>query len=421
MTSLDARPIVLTAADGAAFAACEARAAKPTGPALLILPDARGLHADYESLAERFAAAGHDALAIDYYGRSAGVRDWRDAFHWAPHSLGLRDADVGLDVAAALAHLRTGIAPGQPVVTIGFGAGASRSWLAAAAGLGLAGAVGCYGKIVAPMPADWPAPMSRVDDIACPVLGLFASRDASIWVSSFMGFERALREAGVPHQVALYLRSQNGFLDRSAAEHREAAADGWARIATFLCLVADATTDRLEPYVVVGHPPVAEPPAPRPTAARRPGATYFPPPEAGGGWRGLADRGEIAARGLDPDRLAELLEWNLEVQHDPPHPPSHVGVVVVKDGWVVGERYESPRTRHWLRGLASIGKSATSCAFGRWIEAGRRGETRHAVDLDSPVYDPRYLPEGFPLSDPRKEAITFRHVLTHTSGIKPEP
>ena len=36
------------------------------------------------------------------------------------------------------------------------------------------------------------------------------------------------------------------------------------------------------------------------------------------------------------------------------------------------------------------------------------------------MYDPRWLPEGFPLTDPRKAEITFEQVFRHTSGICPE-
>ena len=39
----------------------------------MILPDVRGLYSFYEELALRFAEAGIDALAIDYFGRTAGV------------------------------------------------------------------------------------------------------------------------------------------------------------------------------------------------------------------------------------------------------------------------------------------------------------------------------------------------------------
>ena len=62
-----------TAADGNRLAAFRARAAEPTGAGIVILPDVRGLHPYYEELALRFAERGIDALAIDYFGRTAGA------------------------------------------------------------------------------------------------------------------------------------------------------------------------------------------------------------------------------------------------------------------------------------------------------------------------------------------------------------
>ena len=65
--------LTLQAADGNTFAAF---AASPDGPAdvgVVILPDVRGLHPFYEELALRFAERGIDALAIDWFGRTAGV------------------------------------------------------------------------------------------------------------------------------------------------------------------------------------------------------------------------------------------------------------------------------------------------------------------------------------------------------------
>ena len=39
---------------------------------IVVMPDVRGLHSFYKELAERFAEAGIDAVAIDYFGRTAG-------------------------------------------------------------------------------------------------------------------------------------------------------------------------------------------------------------------------------------------------------------------------------------------------------------------------------------------------------------
>jgi carboxymethylenebutenolidase len=57
--------MVLTASDGNKFAAYFALAEKPTGAGMVVMPDVRGLHHFYKELAQRFAEAGIDAVAID--------------------------------------------------------------------------------------------------------------------------------------------------------------------------------------------------------------------------------------------------------------------------------------------------------------------------------------------------------------------
>ena len=78
--SLESSEVELEAADGNRFAAWVARAAEPTGTGIVILPDVRGLHAYYRELALRFAEHGVDAIAIDYFGRTAGVGDRGPSF-----------------------------------------------------------------------------------------------------------------------------------------------------------------------------------------------------------------------------------------------------------------------------------------------------------------------------------------------------
>jgi len=63
--SVEHHALVLTAADGNRFAAFRADAAEPSGDAILVLPDVRGLFGYYEELALRFAEIGVDALALD--------------------------------------------------------------------------------------------------------------------------------------------------------------------------------------------------------------------------------------------------------------------------------------------------------------------------------------------------------------------
>src|SRR5207245_11758515 len=81
----DQRDLVLTAADGTRFLAYAARAGQPTGAGMVILPDARGLHPFYKALAQRFAEAGADAVAIDHLGRTPGLRNRRGPIDYPPN------------------------------------------------------------------------------------------------------------------------------------------------------------------------------------------------------------------------------------------------------------------------------------------------------------------------------------------------
>ncbi len=57
-----------------------ARAAKPTGAGMIVIPDVRGLHPYYKELADRFAEIGVDAVAIDFFARTAPSEDRSEAF-----------------------------------------------------------------------------------------------------------------------------------------------------------------------------------------------------------------------------------------------------------------------------------------------------------------------------------------------------
>src|SRR6202163_3698837 len=72
----DQGDLVLTSAEGTKFAAYFARAAKPTGAGMVVMPDVRGLHHFYKELAQRFAEAGVDWLQQN---NSPGGRGWAAA------------------------------------------------------------------------------------------------------------------------------------------------------------------------------------------------------------------------------------------------------------------------------------------------------------------------------------------------------
>jgi dienelactone hydrolase len=97
----------LQPADGTRFAAYGARATRPTGAGMLVLPDVRGLHTNYKELALRFAEVGVDAVAIDFFGRTDKSGDRSDAFEYFPHLVQTKPGTLQADIAARVAYLRS--------------------------------------------------------------------------------------------------------------------------------------------------------------------------------------------------------------------------------------------------------------------------------------------------------------------------
>src|SRR4051812_22134771 len=98
--------LTLDAADGNRFAAFAAHPDGDAAAGVVVLPDVRGLFHFYEELALRLAEHGFAAIAIDYFGRTAGVSERDDEFDFWPHVEQTTEDGIQADVAAALQHLR---------------------------------------------------------------------------------------------------------------------------------------------------------------------------------------------------------------------------------------------------------------------------------------------------------------------------
>ena len=228
------RDLVLESDDGTRFAAFAASPEGDGATGVVILPDVRGLYRFYEELALRFAERGYHAVAIDYFGRTAGVGKRDDDFAYRDHVAQTEPETIQQDVAAAAAWLRSpdGGSCGA-VFTVGFCFGGRHSWLAAASGHGLAGAVGFYGR-----PGEGadgsPGPAQRASELEAPILGLMGGADQAISAQDVAAFDAALQEAGVEHELVTYEGAPHSFFDRKQEEFADASDDAWRRVLEFI-------------------------------------------------------------------------------------------------------------------------------------------------------------------------------------------
>jgi carboxymethylenebutenolidase len=224
--SSSGRDFRLTSADGTSFLAYASRAGNPTGAGIVVLPDVRGLHHFYKELADRFAEAGYDSVAFDYFGRTAETDDRGEDFVYRPHVDATTQPNIAADTAAAIAYLKS---PGggavSHVFTVGFCFGGSTSWRQAAAQPDLTGAIGFYGQ-----PART---RDIIDQIHAPLLLLIAGEDF-VPVEEFHKFDKELTDAGIDHKMVIYEGAPHSFFDRKATDYAEASADAWNQMIAFI-------------------------------------------------------------------------------------------------------------------------------------------------------------------------------------------
>jgi CubicO group peptidase (beta-lactamase class C family) len=121
-------------------------------------------------------------------------------------------------------------------------------------------------------------------------------------------------------------------------------------------------------------------------------------PLAGGDWEVSSPEEE----GLDPDKVAELY-------YDAAKLDSIYSLLIVKNDYLVAEKYFNEGSIDLKSNIQSLSKSYISALVGLAFEQGC------LTSLDQPFLD--YFPEySGQIEDPRKEEITIRHLLQMRSG-----
>jgi len=150
-------------------------------------------------------------------------------------------------------------------------------------------------------------------------------------------------------------------------------------------------------------------------AALTAAADYFPPPDTAGGWRTATNTAEMRERAvMDSARLDQAWEFTQRCTQNG-------GLLVVRHGWLVFEKYFGRASRNANPDMASTGKAYTSIACGIMLK-----ELRAKIPngLDTKVFTKEFLPEAFSsdgtLDDPRRAEITLGQLLCMTGGYTGE-
>src|SRR6478752_408285 len=184
--------LTLTSADGTEFSAAYAAPAEEARVGVVVLPDIRGLHPYYVALAERFAETGAATVAIDYFGRTAGLCGESgtrgEDFDWQAHIPQTTPEGIDADITAAIAELRARTVPDLPVVSVA----ATRAHL--------------------------------------PTVMLIAGADAATPTADQLALAETMRAAGADVDAVVFDGAPHSFFDRAYGEWADACREAWEHV-----------------------------------------------------------------------------------------------------------------------------------------------------------------------------------------------
>ena len=192
-------------------------------PAVIVVHEWWGLNDHIRNWADRLAAEGYAALAIDLYGGESATTPEQ-----AMELMSAVDEEAAAaTVQAAHAFLVEDARVRAPrTAVIGWCFGGAWALRAAVAIPELDAAVMYYGHVI-----DDPEQLRAIE---APLLGVFANRDTSITPANVDAFEQALATAEVDHRILRY-DADHAFANPSGARYeREPAEDAWSHVEAFL-------------------------------------------------------------------------------------------------------------------------------------------------------------------------------------------
>ena len=205
--------------------------------AVLVFMEIFGINAHIRDVTERVAREGYVALAPDYFHRTGpGVEyAYDDAGLEAGMKLlsALLADEMIADVNSAIAWLneRPDVTRGR-IGAIGFCIGGHMTYLSACENDVCCAASFYGGGIAAPAGlGGGPSTIGRTDKIKGKILCLFGEKDGYIPLEEVGAIRRALEDAEIEHEIAVYPEADHGFFcDQRESFRADAATDAWERV-----------------------------------------------------------------------------------------------------------------------------------------------------------------------------------------------
>ncbi len=217
--------------------------ARPLGPgpfpAMVVIHHLPGWDQWYREATRKFAHFGFAALSPNLYSRE-GHGSPEDVAAKARAAGGVPDDQAVGDVAGALRFLQSLPYVNGKVGVFGTCSGGRHAFLAACRVPGFAAAVDCWGGRVVMSPEECTprqpvAPLDYIQDLSCPLLGIFGAEDRSPTLEQVAILEQALKDHNKPYEFHVYPNAGHGFFYYDRPNYRqEQAVDGWKKLFAFL-------------------------------------------------------------------------------------------------------------------------------------------------------------------------------------------
>jgi carboxymethylenebutenolidase len=205
-------------------------------PAVIVWMEIFGVNSHIRDVTERVAREGYVALAPDFFHRTAPGLELgygeKDIQAGSGYLMKLDADEMTADARAALGYLRgRRDVAGERIGCMGFCIGGHMTFLTACETDVRAAASYYGGGIAAPQAMGRkPSLLSRAAKIRGRIVCYFGAKDAMIPTDQIEAIRKALRDAGVRHEVHVYPDADHGFhCDQRASYHAASARDAWQK------------------------------------------------------------------------------------------------------------------------------------------------------------------------------------------------